>query len=249
MVRRTRRPLGLLRVRVGRDVRPGDRLQRRPQLGAVPLDGEHVVAARVGDQRRGVVLGVHGVDGQDGPSQVQDGQKRSHGGDFVGLGRDRQLPEDDPGGVVERRDQMRCGRAAGASAADGLAVDRDHPLAPDQSGRGPHPGSDQPVQHLWVQPGEQAPEHRLVRCAAPGVQAERDRRGLVLVSQPGRDRRERRGPRQRGRDPGRHDPDQGIPPTPPAARIDHSGQYRQQRRCPNWAGQGRDDERGRRGRG
>jgi hypothetical protein len=71
--------------------------------------------------------------------------------------------------VVERRNQMRGDlplTATGAGAADGLAVDRDHPPTADHGRAGPHPRPDHTVQNIRVDTGERPPDRRLRRVGS-----------------------------------------------------------------------------------
>ncbi len=82
--------------------------------------GEHVVAAGADDEFGGVGLGVHRVQGQDRPGQVQDPQRGSHGGDLIGFRGDGDLARrsSDLGVLVgqplgDRRERARPGHRRG----------------------------------------------------------------------------------------------------------------------------------------
>jgi len=49
---------------------------------------------------------VHRIDGDHRAGQVETSEKVSYRRDFVALGGHRDLPEDGPGGMVERRNQV-----------------------------------------------------------------------------------------------------------------------------------------------
>jgi hypothetical protein len=129
------------------------------------LHGEHVVRARIDDQRGGIGLGVHRIHGHHHVFQVECLQESSHGRDLVALRRRGELSDDDAARVVERGDQVRGGHVLRAGATGGLPVDGDHPAAVHERGAGPHERADQRVQHGCVQTGHDSPEPRLVRCA------------------------------------------------------------------------------------
>jgi len=84
------------------------------RLGWFDFHGEHVVPAGGDDQRRGVVLGVHGIDGDHHLVQVEQARKVTHSRDLVALDCGGDLTEHGAGGVVERRDQVRRCPAQGA---------------------------------------------------------------------------------------------------------------------------------------
>ena len=90
--------------------------------------------------------------------------------------------------MVERGHQMRRRAAPGAGTADGLAVDRDHPTAPDPPSAGPCVQSELTVQRGGVEPGEELAQVRLLRR---GIQSEAGQRLHPERSGPLPDRGER----------------------------------------------------------
>ena len=65
---------------------------------------EHVVGAAPEQAARGLVLGVHGVHGDDPACEVEAAGELAHGGDLVAPGVDLDLPEDHAGLVLDGRD-------------------------------------------------------------------------------------------------------------------------------------------------
>lgn len=172
---------------------PGQRLECLQQGGLVGLDGEHVVRSGGGDRCGGVVLGVHRIDGDHASVQVsgvEPGQEIADSGDLVRLRGHRVLAQHDATVVVQRRDQVRRGRGAGAGTTHGLAVDRDHPATLDLTGPTPRQDSDLAVQRGGVEAGEQLAHRGLDRCP---VQSESVELVGVEVQSPFPDRDERPG--------------------------------------------------------
>ena len=78
----------------------------------------------------------------------------------------RHLPEDRADAVRQRRDQVRGLPFLVLRAADGLAVDGDHPPAACLHRPGVQPGAEDPVEHIGADQGEGTPERGLLRRAA-----------------------------------------------------------------------------------
>ncbi len=96
-----------------------DRLEVFEDGFLIVLDGaEHVVGAAPEQAARGLVLGVHGIEGDDAACEVEAAGEFAHGRDFVAPGIDFDLPEDHAGLVLDGRDRHAaslvglCGRAA-----------------------------------------------------------------------------------------------------------------------------------------
>ena len=64
-------PMAGVDARDGRDLLPGQVLERPAQSLLVAFDGEHVVAALIADPLGGVHLCVHGVGGDHYPVEVE----------------------------------------------------------------------------------------------------------------------------------------------------------------------------------
>ena len=75
-------PVAGVDARDGRDLLPGQVLERPVQSLLVAFDGEHVVAALIADPLGGVHLCVHGVGGDHYPVEVEGLEKLSDGGDL-----------------------------------------------------------------------------------------------------------------------------------------------------------------------
>jgi len=110
---------------------------------------------------------VHGV-GRDHPvDQVKRIEQGAQGGDLVALEGDLHLAQDDPGGVVQGRDQVRGSGPGGLGAAHRLAVDRDDVPAREQPDPGPNPRPDQLVEAVAVQGGERTTDRGFRGWSAP----------------------------------------------------------------------------------
>jgi len=105
---------------VVRDVFPGEVLACLEEGRLVALDGEDVVTTAAGDLLRGVGLGVHRINRDDHAGEVEEFQEPLYCRDLVGLGGDRELSNDNSGGVVERGDQVGCGPGRRPCAAHGF---------------------------------------------------------------------------------------------------------------------------------
>ena len=97
-----------------RDLFPGQAAQLPAELLLVGLDGQDVVPVGRDDLLRGLALGVHRIGGDDRAAQVEAGQQRCHGGNFVALGRDLALGDNGLGVVEGGGQQMDRGRVLGA---------------------------------------------------------------------------------------------------------------------------------------
>ena len=91
-------------------VAPRQRLARGVQRRLVPLDGGHIVTARLDEELGGVGPGMHGVHGHRHAFEAEPGEQGAGRGDLVAFRRNGELPEDSAGVVVERSDQVRCRR-------------------------------------------------------------------------------------------------------------------------------------------
>ena len=98
-------------ARDGRDLLPGQVLERPAQSLLVAFDGEHVVAALIADPLGGVHLCVHGVGGDHYPVEVEGLEKLSDGGDlWMDLSATRAWVSTAP--VAWSRADRRCGAEA-----------------------------------------------------------------------------------------------------------------------------------------
>ena len=98
-------------ARDGRDLLPGQGLERPAQSLLVAFDGEHVVAALIADPLGGVHLCVHGVGGDHYPVEVEGLEKLSDGGDlWMDLSATRAWVSTVP--VAWSRADRRCGAEA-----------------------------------------------------------------------------------------------------------------------------------------
>lgn len=98
----------------------------------IVLHGEPVVPTMSDDVLGGDPLTMQGIRGHDYVGEVERGEQVGDQRDLVGLRTDLDLPENHPTGLVESGEQM--GEVPGRvlRAAQGLAVDCDHPLAVDR---------------------------------------------------------------------------------------------------------------------
>ncbi len=120
------------------------------------------------------------------------------GRDLVRLLPDLDLSQDQACPVGQCGDQVRRGGGPRARAAQGLAIDRDHPAPANQGGAGRGPHTEDLVQDVAVDSGEQPPERGLLgRCVqpepgqdlGPGITGPLPDRGEAL--RPGHHRRHR----------------------------------------------------------
>lgn len=135
----------------GRDVPPGQGLERPAQGLLVVLDRQEVVTTTPTDPLGGVRLGVHGVSGHHDPAWVEGFKQDPESRDLVGFVRDSSLGQDSAGDLVQGRQQMRGRRVAGAGAAHGLAIHGDHCAAVDGAGARAQPGRQVGVEVCGVQ--------------------------------------------------------------------------------------------------
>src|SRR5262245_11368669 len=136
-------------VEAGGDVR----VQRRLVL----LDRQHVVAFLLADLGSDPLLAAHGVDGGDGPGQLQGLQQLGHGRDLVGVALDRLLAQRQAVLLGPDADQVQAaaqGPLAGR-AAHGLAVDL-HALEAAALADGVHPADEAVLEGPGAQGGEDA---------------------------------------------------------------------------------------------
>lgn len=126
-------------ARDGRDVLPGQVLERPGQSLLVACDGEHVVASLIADPLGSVHLCVHGVGGDHYPVEVEGLEKLSDGGDLVGLVRYPGLGQHGARGVVQGRQEVRRRGLPQAGCAHGLAVHRDDCSSFDGAGTSAQP--------------------------------------------------------------------------------------------------------------
>ena len=104
-------PVAGVDARDGRDLLPGQVLERPAQSLLVAFDGEHVVAALIADPLGGVHLCVHGVGGDHYPVEVEGLEKLSDGGDlWMDLSATRAWVSTAP--VAWSRADRRCGAEA-----------------------------------------------------------------------------------------------------------------------------------------
>ena len=124
-----------------------------------------------------LALGVQRVGGDHQPGQVQAGQRVqqwSERGDLVGLAVHRDLPEHDSRVVIDHRAQMPCLSvpvgvigSAGAGAAHGLAVHREHP-PPLARSAGRAQSLDEPAdQRVEPAPSKRCTTRRIVDSHGP----------------------------------------------------------------------------------
>ena len=128
-------PVAGVNARDGRDLPPGQGLERPVQSLLVAFDGEHVVAALIADSLGGVHLCVHGVGGDHYPVHAQRFEQDRQGGDlWLDLSATRAWVRTVP--VAWSRAARRCG-ARGlpqAGCAHVLAVHRDECSSFDGAG-------------------------------------------------------------------------------------------------------------------
>ena len=153
-------------------------------------------------------------------------------GDLVALGRDGDLPQHGPGGVVERGDQVRGDRVRRTRTAHGLTVERDHPPAGDDVGAGPHERPDHPVQQISIDPCERAPDRRLRRSSrVPTISDTQPCQGRPgLTGDPFADRGERLCTGQDRRQTHRQNHRQLVADPARVPRVRHRPEQRQQLR-------------------
>ena len=135
----------------GRDVPPGQGLERPAQGLLVVQRRQEVVTTTPADPLGGVRLGVHGISGHHDPAWVEGFKQDPESRDLVGFVRDSSLGQDSAGDLVQGRQQMRGRRVAGAGAAHGLAIHGDHCAAVDGAGARAQPGRQVGVEVCGVQ--------------------------------------------------------------------------------------------------
>ena len=168
-------------ARDGRDLLPGQVLERPAQSLLVAFDGEHVVAALIADPLGSVHLCVHGVGGDHYPAWVEGLEKLSDGGDLVGLVRYPGLGQHGARGVVQGRQEVRRRGLPQAGPAHGLAVHRDDCSSLDGAGTSAQPRPQTGIEVGGVQVLQHPPDGRLRRQGLPRLQAQgpQIRRGQV----------------------------------------------------------------------
>jgi len=153
----------------------------------------------------GVGVGVQRVGGHDHAGKVQLGQQGLEGGHLARCAVDLALGEHRAGGVVHRAEQVDLPAlgAAGAGAAERLAVDRDRPSMLAGTVAVGKPGADRGGQRLGVHAGERPADRGLGGdgphpAAGQGIVTgpERGTHGLGCVGGPLGDRGDRPGARQ-----------------------------------------------------
>ena len=99
------------------------------ELGLIGFDGQEVVGLFVLDQETGgFLLGMEGVQSDEGAAQIQVGQEVLEGGDLVGFGGDLELAADHSSLEVQAGEEgegvaVDLGGGAGALAVDGQSRD------------------------------------------------------------------------------------------------------------------------------
>ena len=121
----------------------------------VRLEGEHVIATPSPDLGGDLPLAAHGVNGHRLSGQVQAGQQRGERRDFVVLGLDGLLGEDQ---ALRRRPGADEVERPGAGeritgAADRFPVEGDH-LGLGRPGHGLHPAQEPGLELARIEPGE-----------------------------------------------------------------------------------------------
>ena len=156
-------PVAGVDARDGRDLLPGQVLERPAQSLLVAFDGEHVVAALIADPPGGVHLCVHGVGGDHYPVEVEGLEKLPDGGDLVGLVGYPGLGQHGARGVVQGRQEVRRRGLPQAGPAHGLAVHRDDCSSLDGAGTSAQPRPQTGVEVGGVQALQHPPDGRLRR--------------------------------------------------------------------------------------
>ena len=186
-----------------------------------------VVGAACEQAACGLVLGVHRVEGDDAPGEVESVGQCTHGRDFVALGVDLDLPEDHAGVVLDCRDHHPApvfGLLRGAAQV--LSVHGDRRMgAAVLAG----PPADGDVQRLGRQGGEDVVEggDRGRGVALLGRAPERTDRLELLLGEQGGELSERRRPPVAGKPGGDGDREhglQGIALAPGMAALGHLAQ-------------------------
>ena len=156
-------PVAGVDARDGRDLLPGQVLERPAQSLLVAFDGEHVVAALIANSLGGVDLCVHGVGGDHYPVEVEGLEQFPEHGDLIGLVCHTCLGKDSARGVVQGRQEMRRRILACAGPTHGLAVHRNDCCSVDGAGTCTEPGPHMSVEVRGVQVLEHPPDGRLRR--------------------------------------------------------------------------------------
>lgn len=170
-------------ARDGRDLLPGQVLERPAQSLLVAFDGEHVVAALIANSLGGVDLCVHGVGGDHYPVEVEELEKLSDGGDlWLDLSATRAWGSTAP--VAWSRADRRCGAEACPRRAPRTVspVHRDDCSSLDGAGTSAQPRPQTGVEIGGVQALPHPPDGRLRRQGLPRLQAQgpQIRRGQVV---------------------------------------------------------------------
>ena len=118
----------------GRDVPPGQGLERPAQGLLVVQRRQEVVTTTPADPLGGVRLGVHGVSGHHDPAWVEGFKQDPESRDLVGLAGHPLLGKYGARSVVQGGQEVRRWILAGAGAAHGLTVHGDHCAAVDGAG-------------------------------------------------------------------------------------------------------------------
>lgn len=159
---------------------PRQGFQSCPQRRLVVLHGEHVVPAAADDVLGGATLAVQGIGGDNDVGEVERGEQIRQCGNLVGLRRDLELPNHDPGPVIESCQQV-CQMPGGtAGAAESFAVDSDHPASVDHAGTQPHPRAQHVIEDACVDPAESASDRRLRRGSPVHTEPSQCRGGRVV---------------------------------------------------------------------
>ena len=159
-------------ARDGRDVLPGELLERFAQGLLVRLDRQEVVGAAAADPLGRVPLGVHGVGGDQDPAQVHGGEQVPQRGDLVGLVRHSALPHDHSARPARGRQEVGGRVVTGAGPAHGLAVHGDHPAAADGAHARAQPGRHPRVEVVGVHPLEHSADGGLTGQGPPLLQVQ-----------------------------------------------------------------------------
>jgi hypothetical protein len=227
------------------DAIPGQTGAAVQQRGLVGLDGEQVVGLlAVHEELGGLRVGLQRVGGDHGAGEVEAVKQRGEGGDLTRRAGHLALGQHRAGGVVHGGQQMDLPAAWGASATQGLAVDRDRPsplvgALPVAVGQ---PCADRGGQGLGVKLGKGAADRGFagdrphpVAGARIAAGSERGTYGLGCVGGPLGDRGDRPGARQ-DRSSGQHqDGDQRVTAPGAGPWVGDSGQVGGQVRCLGWS--------------
>lgn len=168
---------------------------------------------------------IHGDHASGHVSRVKGGEQVTHGRDLVALCVDCVLAEYDAAGMIECGNQMRRSSDRGPSAAHGLAVDRDHPLACDLTDPAPRERCQRGIQSSRVDAREQLAHSGLHRCF---VQPEPVQMLGIHIEGPFSDRGERAGAGEYRADRDSEHPGERVTNPTWVAGIGNMGQSRHQ---------------------